>query len=103
MQQVFTTTPAAPPPYDTPLDKLMNFLEAIPEMLTSRTTIVQLIADFLINREKSIISGLTRSMFEKVAKLPQLSSRISASIERRLVARSATGAIKGRFKFMSLL
>jgi len=101
IQQVFTTTPP-PPPYDTPLDMLLNFLNGIPDMLLSRQNLVLAIADLIINKEKSMVYDLVKGMFQRVARLPALASRISASIERRVAARTATGAIRGKFKFMSL-
>lgn len=101
IQQVFTTAPT-PPPYDTPLDMLLGFLNGIPDMLLSRQNIVLAIADLIINKEKSMVYDLVKGMFQRVARLPALASRISASIERRVAARTATGAIRGKFKFMSL-
>jgi hypothetical protein len=99
IQQVFTTPP---PPYHTPLDKLLNFLEGIPDMLLNRQNLVLAIADLIINRQKSMVYELVKGMFQKIARVPALSMKIKASIERRVAARTATGAIKGKFKFMSL-
>lgn len=101
IQQVFTTAPS-PPPYDTPLDKLLNFLDGIPDMLLNRQNLVLAIADLIINKEKSMVYELVKGMFQRIARAPALASKISASIERRVAARTATGAIRGKFKFMSL-
>jgi hypothetical protein len=102
IQQVFTTTPSSPP-YDTPLDKLLVFLTGIPDMLLTRQNLVLAIADLIINRQKSMVYELVKGMFQKIARVPALSMKIKASIERRVAARTATGAIRGKFKFMSLL
>ena len=101
IQQVFTAP--APPPYDTPLEKLLIFLTEIPDMLLTRQNAVMAIADLIINKEKSLVYDLVKGMFQRVVRLPELASKLSASIERRVAARTATGAIRGKFKFMSLL
>ena len=100
IQQVFTTPP---PPYDTPLDKLLNFLEGIPDMLLNRQNLVLAIADLIINKQKSMVYELVKGLFQKIARSPALVMKIRASIQRRVAARTATGAIRGKFKFMSLL
>jgi hypothetical protein len=82
---------------------LLGFLNGIPDMLLSRQNLVLGIADLIINRQKSMVYELVKGMFQKIARSPALAMKIRASIERRVAARTATGAIKGKFKFMSLL
>jgi hypothetical protein len=81
---------------------LLDFLNGIPDMLLNRQNLVLAIADLIINRQKSMVYELVKGMFQKIARVPALASKISASIERRVAARTATGAIRGQFKFMSL-
>lgn len=85
------------------LNGLQLFLNGIPSILTSEATYIQLIADLIVNGSDSLLAGIFKGMYNKLATVPEFVNQVRTSATKLWTARTSKGALTANYKSMSML
>jgi len=96
---------------------IMTFIHGIPELLTSRTTWVQLAADLLVNRSNSMLGQIVKGgmnapkkgvkivtgFYDRIKNIPNLTQTFKTKFNTKFESRTVRGAFERKYPSMTML